>query len=983
METRLSDFLGSPDEILGIGQPIPTFHNPSEVLQDELDGFVLTGKTYLQSQYPELFARLGLVGVSDVFRVPSETNQTINALEFGDQLYVYAGNSGSMGTSSDGLSWTPIFNTTNLNITSLIYDGNQTWVRGLSNGNIQSIESSFLTTGVTWQARVSNLSNNITSLIYNSQAPVFFVAADSTGQISSTTIIATAFSRNTIDDTRSSVFQIIYGAGIYLKSYNRSVNFMETSTDLKTWNTITFDSTNGVGRIAYNSSAEKFVSFSFAGNGGYRTSTDGITWGDFKRFEPTNINIGTVTAVNGNFIATKVSASGIGMYLSQDGDNWQSLGLITSFSSGANQPIAINQSQGLYVAAQIDGLIKTSTDFFKWNIEYYPPNTSGAHLHLAFVNNLYFSSYTGAALGLAVSSDAKSWETRSIPNVVRSLIHGAGIYCAASNSGNVITSTDAVTWTASTVGYTTQQQNKVIFEQNQFVIVGGGGTIGTSTNGTSWTSRTSGITTTIFDITFGNNIYVYVATSGVIRSSTNAITWTARTSGTTSIIVSIAYGNNIFLFGGLGGVTGTSTDGVTWVTRTSGITNITGTDVAAITYDPLLSQFLLTRTNTAIVRTTTDGITWGLYNTESGNLSIDIGTPQETKITYGNNKYLLTTRTAFGDHVLRSSDLFNWSPTLRMSTSTHLGQDSALIFANNNFIAGGVAGGYYRSVNGKHWSRKTLSEFGNPRIYGLFEHQGTYYALVAGGILESTDLDTWTRVISTPTIDFKGALLVDSEIIAYGDMVTARKSLTSNTWELIPELRTKINKIILVSGLYVAACNGGIIRTTTQPNSSWSVINRWVTETSSDITSIIHGNDLFIISVNNGTSNCVATSTDLNQWSYRDFGEIANITSLIHDGDNFIASSNQGIRTSTDGITWTKKISETNNFSSALFADGKYIFSGEQGEIEITTNFDNKYTVGYDTETEFYVPKIEEVATTATTDMFFNQAEVIYYVRAK
>jgi len=79
-----------------------------------------------------------------------------------------------------------------------------------------------------------------------------------------------------------------------------------------------------------------------------------------------------------------------------------------------------------------------------------------------------------------------------------------------------------------------------IFGQS-FVSVGNRGNIITSSDGISWTKRTSGTPKELYGVTSGNGLFVTVGFFGTILTSPDGITWTERTSGTWVYLRGVTY----------------------------------------------------------------------------------------------------------------------------------------------------------------------------------------------------------------------------------------------------------------------------------------------------------------------------------------------------------------------------------------------------------------------------------------------------------
>jgi len=225
---------------------------------------------------------------------------------------------------------------------------------------------------------------------------------------------------------------------------------------------------------------------------------------------------------------------------------------------------------------------------------------------------VFKTTSTISAVNLISKTDGSTWTAVATPNFGTSNIHsigfGNGIYVAGGSNGSVRTSTDTITWTSRTTGFTQEvlgfaygnniwvgvSNNSVygtstdgitwssalnhgfgsmtglVFANGLFLACGGGGVIIASTNGTTWTSRTTGTTNALKDITYGNNVYMAVGNTATILISTDSITWTSRTPGGSTHLQACAAGNGLFIAAGDSGSLRTSTDTITWDSRSTG-----------------------------------------------------------------------------------------------------------------------------------------------------------------------------------------------------------------------------------------------------------------------------------------------------------------------------------------------------------------------------------------------------------------------------
>ena len=207
------------------------------------------------------------------------------------------------------------------------------------------------------------------------------------------------------------------------------------------------------------------------------------------------------------------------------------------------------------------------------------------------------------------------------------------------------TSTDAVTWTARSVGWVAgvNGMRKVVYGDKfvaTFNVTSTAGVnrnnVATSTDGITWTTRTFVVETGIPDIVYGNSIYLAASNTGAIgtafATSTDGITWTARTAAVTVQDSRLAYGNGVFVSVAAGAgssplykpVIQTSTDGITWTYRSTGIRVPV---YRGITFDGdkfwMISNKQIVCDGTTVI-TSTDGITWNLNTT----LPNYMGTPE-------------------------------------------------------------------------------------------------------------------------------------------------------------------------------------------------------------------------------------------------------------------------------------------------------------------------------------------------------------------
>ena len=243
--------------------------------------------------------------------------------------------------------------------------------------------------------------------------------------------------------------------------------------------------------------------------------------------------------------------------------------------------------------------------------------------------------------------------------------YGNGVWFCTDLYGDILSSTDGVTWTLR-ANYTGQEGKFVVYASNQttckYMAGGHGGTLYSSTDGTTWTTRTaaSGAANDMKGLAYGNNLYILCGGSGSIDSSTDGVTWTTRTSGVASQLNSVAYGANAtdkYVVVGSSGVIRSSTNGVTWTSRTAGTSTV---EWRSVTYGKDL--YVTVGTN-GTYATSTNGITW------SSSPAPGAGTNMILSVSFGNGLFTAPVGNSSGV-MLVSLDGLKWSTTSYPITDT-------------------------------------------------------------------------------------------------------------------------------------------------------------------------------------------------------------------------------------------------------------------------------------------------------------------------
>ena len=369
------------------------------------------------------------------------------------------------------------------------------------------------------------------------------------------------------------------------------------------------------------------------------SSNNGIDWVAQSTGDGTNRDLNDIIWGNDQFVAVGHSTSGYyddASYTSPDGVNWTSRRVyvmntpslnLVSIAWNGSMYMAIRPNFNVYtspdavtwterdkpyagynwgatgVAADTnqfvvvgDGYIQTTPDGVTWTTRYSKGTSPAEKLtsitwdgtKFLTVGTLYTDSTSLWQNTVGFTSfDGINWvrqvidptpiSSQPMPGVIFSAVSNGSQNVVAGTAGIIVTSPDAATWTSLYSGFA-EQLNAIVWNDNQFVAVGGNsstraslGTVRTSPNGTTWTtrvSRSADVDALVDIIWTGSQLwtgsqFVAVTDSGVIRASIDAIDW--RELGSCCAAEAIASNGSLFVAVGSG--ISSSVDGSTWVNR--------------------------------------------------------------------------------------------------------------------------------------------------------------------------------------------------------------------------------------------------------------------------------------------------------------------------------------------------------------------------------------------------------------------------------
>ena len=322
------------------------------------------------------------------------------------------------------------------------------------------------------------------------------------------------------------------------------------------------------------------------------TSPDGVDWTSRSVYliNTPNLNLVSIAWNGSMYMAIR---SNFYVYTSPDAVTWTRQSRpYAGYTWGATS-VAADASQFVVVG---DGYIQTTPDGVTWTTRYSKATSPAEKLTSVTWDGTKFLTagtlYTDSTrlwkntVGFT-SDDGITWARQVIdstpiadqpmPGVIFSAASNGSQNIVAGTAGIIVTSPDAETWTSQYSGVA-EQLNAIVWNDNQFVAVGGKssgstslGTVRTSPNGITWTTRVSrspDVDALVDIISTGSPLwtgsqFVAVTDSGVIRTSTDAIDW----SELGSCCDAKAIASNGALFVAVGSGISSSVDGSTWVNR--------------------------------------------------------------------------------------------------------------------------------------------------------------------------------------------------------------------------------------------------------------------------------------------------------------------------------------------------------------------------------------------------------------------------------
>ena len=560
------------------------------------------------------------------------------------------------------------------------------------------------------------------------------------------------------------------------------------------------------------------------------------------------------------------------------------------------------------------------------------PNAASAYALFTAIGNLYSSwtqTYDGSTTlnsnsivnygggkfvvtssrgDIVVSTNGITWAEVPLQGYGGSLNfvdYANNLWIASGSNSSLYTSTDALTWSAiygNFIGNVQVQQG--IYANNKYTLVGASGIVASTTsNLRDWFSVNSQFgSSTINSIYYGNNLYVIGGNSGKLSTSTDAVTWTSRTSSFGSTVISeVTYGNGIWVAVGANGTMRTSTDAITWTTRNSsfGTSAINGVAYGAGVYVAVGAGGRMTNS--------TDGTTWNGVTTPG------FGTSVINYITHTNGLFVAV---GAGGRISSSTDGTTWT-----GVNAGTANLQAVTYFNGNYIVAGSTGNIWASTDLVTWAQRTSN---STVAQFTLVHNGTDQIFAAGGsgyINPSTDGVTWSgTTYGNPqgTPNYYNAAYGASKYLVGGTSTSFPTSTDAVTWTsaTAPSSANTLTYgaagFVFGDGSANTYVSTDAITWTNSSSLSWPTVQRKLT--------FANGN--YIASSTSPSASYYHYSTNGTIWTQGPVAGTSTIGRLIYDGTRYLTTdtaTGNGIRISTTlASTWSNYLPSTGSVGVAV-----------------------------------------------------------------
>lgn len=563
---------------------------------------------------------------------------------------------------------------------------------------------------------------------------------------------------------------------------------------------------------------------------------------------------------------------------------------------------------------------------------------------------------------VTVTDPLDTWTSNSIGTTdnLQDVVWGKGRFVSAEYWGGVYASWDGNAWTKSFDPPSFDNQPRLAFGGNVFVMAGkidnaAAAQICWSADGRIWNQATfpNGVPQ-VYEVAYGNGVFLAVADGGTVLRSADGKTWTLTSVGGSPNFRHIAWDGSTWVAVAMNAaqsrpeVVWTSLDGISWTQRSA-----LGADIFRV-YGAGGVMYAC-GWYAGVMYSTDHGATWQ-------NAAVPAGTRWTTyRMAVSDNGTFFATAKAMDESgapyaLLVSMDGINWTRTTVNGGNTVVSNANGLVYGFGKFLTVENSG-VTRSSNGLYSNTAPVPAFISNPSTGVARQLISFRASATDGdndtLTYAWDLGAQSAISDgssiIPKFAFGGSYTVTLRVSdGRGGLATLTQNITVSDPARSFTQRTSgttngLNTIATNGTVIVAAGDGGIIRTSTD-GVTWTT--RSVTEFASNMYfyAMAWDGSKFILvgedynSSVSGWVGLIYTSADGTTWTQRFRGTVANtqLYGVAANGSSAVAVGNRGTMLgSGNGTTWTgmtvSGITTSQTLASVAWNGSLYVFTGYTG----------------------------------------------------
>ncbi len=447
------------------------------------------------------------------------------------------------------------------------------------------------------------------------------------------------------------------------------------------------------------------------------------------------------------------------------------------------------------------------------------------------INSVMFRNGVFIAVGdrdtFIYSYDGLTWtEGKSYDGTINTIEYLNGVYFAVGNDGLVMTSSDGFDWVVQNTNATDPHLNTIAYANGTYVAMPAQSSeVLTSSDGITWTKSTVSDGLLVKNIyTSGSLFYGFTGTYG-IRSSTDGVNWSAET----SVVIRDLNGDEVnhyvsgrsvkkvqgLLIGTTTGLSSisetglilTSSDGVNWFERADFKPAWTHSNGHNYYFD---DQLIMAYGNGIYVALSSHN-SHSLYSSDSGVSWQDSQTHNSTSIASLNGELFLGHGSCHID--ISANNGVTWS---EFSNCTTTPVDFA--YGAGAYVLVGSKGHEY-SVDGRTWADvgSTITADDSLDLNSVIYANGLFVSVGDNGAINtSTDGVNWQPRVSGTSNELNEVIYGHAGFIAAGSNNTLLTSADGITWEVkispITNTNNRFYSASYHSGVYLLGYVDGILR---------------------------------------------------------------------------------------------------------------------------------------------------------------------------